>query len=102
MIEGFLNLYLTHTHKKKLFLFLGSRTKGARGGVEERERYFFHNLLQTETNPGNVRASEQGCQMMVYFRTKKSQFGYSLKGLGIKNVGIFYDHGEYFNAIWYI
>jgi hypothetical protein len=34
---------------------------------------------------------DQGCQM-VYFHTKKSQFGHILEGLGMENVGIFYDH----------
>jgi hypothetical protein len=36
----------------------------------------------------------QGCQM-VYFQTKKSQFGYILEGLGIESVGIFYGRLEY-------
>jgi hypothetical protein len=38
---------------------------------------------------------------MVYFQTKKSHFWSILEGLGIENVGIFYDHLEYFTAIWY-
>jgi hypothetical protein len=43
----------------------------------------------------------QGCQI-VYFQTKKSQFGYILEGPGMENVGIFNDHLEYFRAIWYM
>jgi hypothetical protein len=35
-------------------------------------------------------------------KNKKSQFGYILEGLEMENVGIFYDHLEYFKAIWYI
>jgi hypothetical protein len=35
----------------------------------------------------------QGCQM-VYFKIKKSHFGYILKGLGMENVVCF-------TAIWY-
>jgi hypothetical protein len=31
---------------------------------------------------------------------QKSQFGYILEGLGKENVGIFYDHLEYFTALW--
>jgi hypothetical protein len=33
---------------------------------------------------------------------QKSQFGYILEGLGMENVGIFYDYLEYLTAIWYI
>jgi hypothetical protein len=43
---------------------------------------------------------EQGCQM-VYFSDQKSQFGLILEGLGVENIGIFYDHMEYFTAICY-
>jgi hypothetical protein len=32
---------------------------------------------------------------------QKPQFGLILEGLGVENVGIFYDHLEYFMAIWY-
>jgi hypothetical protein len=32
------------------------------------------------------------------FSYQKSQFGYILEGLGMKNVGIFYDHSEYFHG----
>jgi hypothetical protein len=41
---------------------------------------------------------EQGCQM-AYFQT---ELGYILECLGMENVGIFYDHFEYFIAIWFI
>jgi hypothetical protein len=43
---------------------------------------------------------EQGCQI-VCFQTKKSQFGYISEVLGMENVIIFFDHLEYFIAIWY-
>jgi hypothetical protein len=33
---------------------------------------------------------------------QKSQFGYSLAGLAIEDVGLFYGHLAYFTAIWYI
>jgi hypothetical protein len=36
------------------------------------------------------------------FSYQKSQFGYILVGLGMENIGIFYDPLEYFTAIWYI
>jgi hypothetical protein len=36
---------------------------------------------------------------MVYFQTKKSQFGQILEGLTMENVGIFYGHLEYFTAM---
>jgi hypothetical protein len=36
------------------------------------------------------------------FSFQKSQFGFNIEGLGMENVGIFYDHFEYFAAIWYI
>jgi hypothetical protein len=32
---------------------------------------------------------------------KKNQFLYNLVGLGMENAVIFYDHSEYFSAIWY-
>jgi hypothetical protein len=35
------------------------------------------------------------------FSNQKSQFGKNLNGLGMENVRIFYDHLEYFRAIWY-
>jgi hypothetical protein len=35
------------------------------------------------------------------FSNQKPQFGLILEGLGIKNVGIFYDHLEYVMAICY-
>jgi hypothetical protein len=35
------------------------------------------------------------------FSNKKSQFGYIWEGLGMENVGVYYDHLEYFAAIWY-
>jgi hypothetical protein len=35
------------------------------------------------------------------FYYQKSQFGYILEGLGMENVGIFYDHLEYIMAFWY-
>jgi hypothetical protein len=38
---------------------------------------------------------------MVYFSNQKSNLGYILKGLGMKIVIIFFDHLEYFTAIWY-
>jgi hypothetical protein len=38
---------------------------------------------------------------MVCFQTKNSQFGFILEGLGMGNVFVFYDHLEYFTAIWY-
>jgi hypothetical protein len=34
------------------------------------------------------------------FSNQKSQFGYILEDLRLENVGIFYGHLEYFNAIW--
>jgi hypothetical protein len=37
---------------------------------------------------GAFRAFKQGCQM-VYFQTKKFQFGYTLEGLGMENVFFF-------------
>jgi hypothetical protein len=43
----------------------------------------------------------QGCQM-VSFLYQKSQFGYIMGGLGTENVGMFYDHFEYFTAICYM
>jgi hypothetical protein len=36
------------------------------------------------------------------FSNQKSKFGYNLVGLGMEKVGIFYDHLEYFTAIWHI
>jgi hypothetical protein len=33
---------------------------------------------------------------------QKSKFGHILERLGLKNVGIFHRHLEYFTAIWYI
>jgi hypothetical protein len=40
---------------------------------------------------------------MVYtFSHQKIQFGNILEGIGMKNVGIFYDYWEYFTAIWYV
>jgi hypothetical protein len=36
------------------------------------------------------------------FSYQKTQFGYILEGLGMETVGIFYEHLEYFSAIWYI
>jgi hypothetical protein len=36
------------------------------------------------------------------FSNQKSNFGYIFVGLGMEKVGIFYDHFEYFTAIWYI
>jgi hypothetical protein len=36
------------------------------------------------------------------FLYPKSQFGYILEGLGIKNVIIYYNNLEYFTVIWYI
>jgi hypothetical protein len=41
---------------------------------------------------------EQGCQM-VYFQTKRSQFGKILEGLAMVDVGIFYGHLVYFMVI---
>jgi hypothetical protein len=38
---------------------------------------------------------------MVCFQTKNHNFGKNLEGLGMKNVVLFYDHLEYFTAIWY-
>jgi hypothetical protein len=39
---------------------------------------------------------------MVYiFSDQKSQCGYILEGLEKEKVCIFYDHLEYFTAIWY-
>jgi hypothetical protein len=34
----------------------------------------------------------------VLFSYPKSQFGYIFEGLGLENVGVFYDHGLYFMA----
>jgi hypothetical protein len=36
------------------------------------------------------------------FSNQKSQFGYILKGRGIKKVGIFYGYLAYFAVIWYV
>jgi hypothetical protein len=36
------------------------------------------------------------------FSNQKSQFGYILEVLAMEDVGIFYEHLAYFNAIWYI
>jgi hypothetical protein len=42
----------------------------------------------------------QGCQMVYFYVCQKSQFGYILEGLGMDNVGIFYDFlNMYFTAI---
>jgi hypothetical protein len=38
----------------------------------------------------------------VYIAYQKSQFGFILEGLGLKNVGIFYGHLGYFMVIWYV
>jgi hypothetical protein len=38
---------------------------------------------------------------MVCFQTKNPKFGQMLEGLWMVKVGIFYDHLEYFMAIWY-
>jgi hypothetical protein len=35
------------------------------------------------------------------FTSPKYQFGYILEGLGMGNIATFYDHLEYFMAIWY-
>jgi hypothetical protein len=35
------------------------------------------------------------------FSNQKSRFGKNFEGLGMENVGMFYDHLEYFTAIWY-
>jgi hypothetical protein len=35
------------------------------------------------------------------FKPKNRSFGQILEGLGTDNVGKFYDHSEYFTAIWY-
>jgi hypothetical protein len=35
------------------------------------------------------------------FSNQKSQFWKNLEGLGVGNVFVFYDHFEYFTAIWY-
>jgi hypothetical protein len=36
------------------------------------------------------------------FSYQKYQFGYILEGLCMESAGIFYDHLEYFTAIWCI
>jgi hypothetical protein len=41
---------------------------------------------------------DQGCQMFC-FLNQKSLFWYILEGLGMENLGIFYDHLVYFTAI---
>jgi hypothetical protein len=42
----------------------------------------------------------------VFFSYQKCQFGFMqvriLEVLGMENIGIFYDHWEYWSAIWYI
>jgi hypothetical protein len=38
---------------------------------------------------------------MVYFETKYTNLIKILENLGMENVGIFYDHLEYFTALWY-
>jgi hypothetical protein len=45
------------------------------------------------------RSMNQGCQML-YFQTKKSQFGYIFEGLRLDNVDIFYCYLECFKDIW--
>jgi hypothetical protein len=35
------------------------------------------------------------------FSYQKSKFGNILEGLGMEKIGVFYDHLEYFTAIWY-
>jgi hypothetical protein len=37
-----------------------------------------------------------------FFSFKKSHFAKILECLGMENVGMFYDHLEYFTALWYI
>jgi hypothetical protein len=37
---------------------------------------------------------------MVHFQNKESQFGHTLQGLAMENVGMFFDHLEYFMAVW--
>jgi hypothetical protein len=38
---------------------------------------------------------------MVYFYTKNTNLGMFWRAPGMENVGRFYDHLEYFTAIWY-
>jgi hypothetical protein len=38
---------------------------------------------------------------MVCFQTKKVKFGYIFEGLGMKKVGIFYDHLDNITTVWY-
>jgi hypothetical protein len=39
---------------------------------------------------------------MVYFANQKYQFWCILEGLGMENVGLFYNHLAHFTAIWNI
>jgi hypothetical protein len=37
-----------------------------------------------------------------FFSYQNYQFVFILEGLGMENVGIFYEHLKYFPAVWYI
>jgi hypothetical protein len=39
---------------------------------------------------------------MVYLQTKSPNLGKFLEGVGMENVGLFYDLLVHFTAIWYI
>jgi hypothetical protein len=39
---------------------------------------------------------------LLYFQTKKSEFGYFLEDLATEDFGLFYSHLVYFTDIWYI
>jgi hypothetical protein len=48
---------------------------------------------------------QQGCQMVYVFSYQKSQFLFSLEGLGVENFGILYRHLVYFGLFppfWYV
>jgi hypothetical protein len=49
---------------------------------------------------GSIKASQSGLPDDLFSNQKK--FGQILEYLGMEDVGIFYDHLEYFTAIWYI
>jgi hypothetical protein len=68
----------------------------------------FECLTHSSTNVDLFSLAIQGCQM-VYFKTKKSQFGYFVEGLGMENVvyilrpfGVIYGRLVEFVFIWYI
>jgi hypothetical protein len=59
---------------------------------------FFTKRLVTLTN---FRADRSTGWPDVFFQNKNPNLGKFWEGLGIENVGIFYDNWQYFTAIWY-